>query len=145
MKKNVMDMLNKLEGYKVAVKNLHWSSESMDEHKQCDDIAEKLDDYEDKIAEIAQGMYGQVKKNELWPTRVEVTTLSRLVKQVLNDAIKFNRSLKNEKDVGLKSETDAFIGTFGKENYLVDDLVEEMVDRIVKETINECRRARKRI
>ena len=42
MKKDIVNFLCKLEGYKTTIKNAHFSASRMSEHKLMDDIADKL-------------------------------------------------------------------------------------------------------
>ena len=57
--KNILKFLCKLEGYKTAIKNAHFSASNMSEHKLFDDIYKTIADSQDEIGEICQGIYGQ--------------------------------------------------------------------------------------
>ena len=67
MKRSILIYINKLQAYKTAIKNIHWSSNNMSEHKLFDDIEDAVADVQDEIAEVAQGVYGKLKLNELKP------------------------------------------------------------------------------
>lgn len=62
MKNNIMKFINDCEGWKTYIKNSHWSSSNMNEHKLFDDIADSVSEIQDMVAEIAQGLYGQIKR-----------------------------------------------------------------------------------
>lgn len=140
MRGNILKMLNRLEGYKVAIENIHWSAVNMSEHKQCDELAGIVGGYEDKIAEIAQGIYGDVKRGELKPERVEVFDSKDLVKTIYSDAVKFGKTLTKDIEAGLRSENDTFIGEMEKQYYLFGKCLKEdavRLDNIVQGVLNE--------
>lgn len=45
MNKTILDYINKCEGWKTAIKQLHWDADNLSQHKLCDDIAEKIADF----------------------------------------------------------------------------------------------------
>ena len=49
MRSNILNYINKLQSYKTAIKNLHWSSKRMSEHKLLDDIADSVAENQDEI------------------------------------------------------------------------------------------------
>ena len=65
MKKDIVNFLCKLEGYKTTIKNAHFSASKMSEHKLMDDIADTLAKAQDEIAEICQGIHGQFGKSTI--------------------------------------------------------------------------------
>jgi hypothetical protein len=42
MNSKVLSFVNKCEGWKTAIKSLHWDSKNLSQHKLCDDIADKV-------------------------------------------------------------------------------------------------------
>ena len=36
MNKTILDYINKCEGWKTAIKQLHWDADNLSQHKQCD-------------------------------------------------------------------------------------------------------------
>lgn len=59
-------LLNKLEGYKTRVKNMHWSAkflpyrETQELHEDLDDVLSLISDYQDTIAENYMGLFGNL-------------------------------------------------------------------------------------
>jgi hypothetical protein len=52
---NTLKHINALEGFKTLFKALHWSAKTISMHKVIDHLLDDLIDYEDTIAEAAQG------------------------------------------------------------------------------------------
>lgn len=119
MKSNILNYINILEGYKTAIKNLHWSSKNMSEHKLCDDIADTIASTQDKISEIAQGIFGKIKKNELKPRQYKINTTKDMLDSLLSDTKSFYKELSSLKLVGLRSEIETFIGSINQYQYLI--------------------------
>ena len=93
MKTNILNYINKLQGYKTAIKNLHWSSKYMSEHKLLDEIADSVANNQDEIAEMCQGLYGKIKINELKPKRYKITNSKKMLFDLLRDTKSFNSSI----------------------------------------------------
>ena len=130
--------INKLESYKTAIKNLHWSSSNMSEHKLLDDIASSLSDYQDDIAESAQGIYGKIKINELKPRKYNITNSKKMINDLLSDTKMFLSSTRSKDMVGIKSVVESFIGELNKFSYLMDFCLKEDIKRKIKqEIVNE--------
>ena len=47
MKRSILIYINKLQAYKTAIKNIHWSSNNMSEHKLFDDIEDAVAEFYD--------------------------------------------------------------------------------------------------
>ena len=62
MEKQILQYINQLEGYKTAIKSLHWNASNMSEHNLWDDIAKAVADIQDNVSEMTQGINGQIKK-----------------------------------------------------------------------------------
>lgn len=150
MKSNIIDYINKCESYKISIKNLHWSAENMSEHKLCDDIASSISDNEDAIAEAAQGLYGQIKKNELKPKTNKITTTKKMLQDLITDTQSFYKTIQDKKEIGIRSIVEAFIGELDKFVYLTtlclkedfkrkinDKLEEQEVRKLVRESITK--------
>lgn len=140
MEKNIMSFINTLEGFKTAIKNAHWSSNNMSEHKLCDDIAETLNSTQDEIAEIAQGLYGQIKKTELEPTSYKLTTLKTLINDLTDKTNEFYQQIDGDKNIGLRSTIETFIGQLNKFQYLNDLCIKENIKKKLK-TLKENKMA----
>lgn len=142
MKQNILDYLNKCEGLKTSIKNLHWSASNMSEHKLFDDIASSVSDIQDTIAEIAQGLYGKIGKNELKPISYSIESSKQFLEELLTSSKDFYATL-NEDDtdlIGVRSEMETFIGKVSQFQYLLDLCLKEDFKRNFKNKINENKR-----
>lgn len=138
MRKNIIGYINKLQSYKTAIKNLHWSSKNMSEHKLWDDIADSVAENQDEIAEITQGLYGQIKQNELKPRRYIIVNSKKTLNDILKDTKLFYATIKRSNDfIGLKSVVETFIGNLNKYIYLMNFCLKEDIKRNIKESLNE--------
>ena len=133
MDKNIMNYINILHGYTTAIKNLHWSSGNMNEHELCDDIADTICDNEDLIAEVAQGIYGQIKKNELKPVKYTIETTPKMLNDLLRETETFYGKIKeNKKYIGLRSIVENFLGEINKYQYLIKLCLKEDLKRRIE-------------
>ena len=137
MKTNILNYINKLQGYKTAIKNLHWSSKHMSEHKLLDEIADSVANNQDEIAEMCQGLYGKIKLNELKPKRYKITNSKKMLFDLLKDTKSFYSSIKGRELTGVRSVVESFIGEINKFVYLMDMCIKEDIKRNLKTNINE--------
>lgn len=139
MKTNILNYINKLQGYKTAIKNLHWSSKHMSEHKLLDEIADSVANNQDEIAEMCQGLYGKIKINELKPKRYKITNSKKMLFDLLRDTKSFNSSIKGRELTGVRSVVESFIGEINKFVYLMDMCIKEDIKRNFKTSLNESK------
>ena len=141
MKKYILDFVCKLEGYKTAIKQLHWDAKSLSQHKLCDDIATIISDYQDKVAEVEQSMSGRLPLNNLKGTPYTVSSLKKFVDDVISSINDFYAKLKNEGDdyIGMRSDTEAVLSDLQRQSYLVDFTVKESLKQRLRDKINENR------
>lgn len=137
MKTNVLKYLNELQGYRTAIKNLHWSSSNMSEHKLWDDIDSSVGEAQDEIAEVAQGMYGQIKKNELKPISYTIKNSKEALNAIINDTKSFYETLNDESNIQLKSVVESFLADLEKYKYLLDISLKEDIQTRMGKKINE--------
>lgn len=133
-----MSYINKLQSYKTAIKNIHWSSNSMSEHKLFDEIDKLVSDTQDEVAEMAQGIYGHLKFNDLRPRRYNITSSKKTLQDLLSDTKLFLLALNRNKDlIGIKSVIESFVGELNKNIYLLDFCLKEDLKRRISNKINE--------
>jgi DNA-binding transcriptional regulator YhcF (GntR family) len=132
-----MAYLNKLQTYRTAIKNLHWSAKNIQEHKLVDDIDSAVSSVQDTVAEIAQGIYGQIKLNELKPKGYKITSTKKMLQDLLSDTQRFYKTLGRKELVGIKSEMETFIGSINKFLYLLDLCLKEDLKRRLNKMVNE--------
>ena len=151
MDKNVLNYLNKCQGWKTACTELHWDSNSISQHELCDKIADTIADHEDKIAEVEQSISGKLTKGNLKPIDYKVTSLKKFVEDVLDDSNTFLKEIEGKGDtyVGMKSDVESFISDMQRNLYLVNftlkenkqkrikvKLTENDLHRLIKESVN---------
>lgn len=137
MKKDIVNFLCKLEGYKTTIKNAHFSASRMSEHKLMDDIADTLSKAQDEIGEICQGIHGQFGKSTINGVEYKLTSSKQFIKDVVESANDFYTKIQGDKYVGLRSVVETFIGDMNKNVYLLDLCLKEDFKRNYKNKINE--------
>lgn len=138
MKSSILVYINKLQAYRTAIKNIHWSSNNMSEHKLFDDIGDTVSDVQDEVAEMAQGIYGKLKFNELKPKRYNITSSKKMLQDLLSTTETFLQTLNRNKSlVAIKSVIENFVGELNKYLYLLDFCLKEDLKRRLKNPINE--------
>jgi hypothetical protein len=141
MKKYILSFICDLEGYKTAIKQLHWDAKSLSQHQLCDDIATIISDYQDKVSEVEQSISGKLPVNNLKGTPYKITTLKKFVEDVISGVNSFYSKLKNEGDkyIGMRSDTEAVLSDLQRQLYLVDFTIKESLKQRLRNKINENR------
>ena len=141
MNKNILNYIEECEGWKVGIKNLHWSADNMSQHELCDDIADEISNFEDLVSEIEQSISGKIKLNGFTPKSYKITSLKSFVEDVISASKLFLKKLDGmgEKYVGIKSECETFIGTMQRKLYLVNFTLKEEFKKRLRDRINESR------
>jgi hypothetical protein len=111
----------------------------MSEHRLMDDIASSVSDNQDEVAEISQGLFGQIKKNELKPTKYEISDSRKLLEDIISDTNNFYKTIDGDMFIGLRSVIEAFLGDLNKFQYLLTLCLKEDVKRRLKNKLNESR------
>ena len=137
MKKDIIKFLCDLEGYKTAVKNCHFSADSMSEHKLMDEIADTIASNQDEIGEICQGIHGQFNKTTIKGNEYKLSTSKKFINDVINSINEFYKKIQGENYVGLRSVVETFIGDMNKYVYLLNLCLKEDFKRSYKNKINE--------
>lgn len=139
MDKKILNYINVCEGWKVAIKELHWDADNMSQHELCDDIASSISDFEDLVSEVEQSMSGKLKVNTLNPKEYKITSLKSFVEDVISASKDFLKELEGmgENYVGIKGECETFIGDMQRKLYLVNFTLKEELKERLKAKINE--------
>jgi hypothetical protein len=140
MTKEVLKFVNRLEGFKTAIKNLHWNAKNMSQHKLCDDIADRIADFQDQVSEVEQSITGNLKFNRLSPIKYRISSLKKFVKDVISYTNSFYKELHKKGDdyIGMRSDVESFLSDMQRNLYLVNfTLKESKVNRIVSQVIKE--------
>lgn len=114
---SVIDLINKLEGFKTCLQTVHWDASSLTEHRLCDDVKEALDKFEDTVAEIEQGLSGaKIKEVDVVPQRQSANGLMELLTALLENVKAFYAGVVELgiDYIGMASETETFVGELQK-------------------------------
>lgn len=139
MNKIVLNYINKCEGWKTAIKSLHWDAANLSQHKLCDDIADDIGEFQDQVSEVEQSMSGKLPLNKLAPSHYKITTLVKFINDILDDTKKFYKSIKGENYIGMRSDCESFLSKMQRNMYLVQFTLKEDMRRRLKNAINESR------
>jgi hypothetical protein len=139
MNKKVLNFVNKLEGYKTAIKQLHWDAKNMSQHELCDDIAESIAEFQDTVSEVEQSISGKLKINSLKPTEYKIKDLKSFVEDVLDATNSFYKEVKDMGDtyIGMASDCESFLSDMQRKLYLVNFTLKEELKERLKKRINE--------
>ena len=139
MNSKVLTFINKLEGYKTAIKQLHWDAKNMSQHELCDDIAESIAEFQDTVSEVEQSITGKLKVNSLKPTEYKIKDLKSFVEDVLDATNSFYKEVKDMGDtyVGMASDCESFLSDMQRKLYLVNFTLKEELKERLRGKINE--------
>ena len=141
MRKTVFNFVCKLQGYKTSLQNIHWNADNMSQHKLCDDIMDRISDFEDQVSEVEQSISGNLKNNKLVGVQYKATTLKKFVEDVIKSTNEFYHKLENFGDnyIGMRSDCESFLSDMQRNLYLVNFTIKEDFKRQYKKKINEQR------
>lgn len=83
----LQDFICRLEGYKTALLELHWTSNSDDQHKLCEEVLDEVCDFQDSISEMFQADNGRWQRNSLRAYEYEVGEDDTALQELLNDLL----------------------------------------------------------
>lgn len=141
MKKLILDYINKMEGWKTAIKSLHWDADNLSQHKLCDDIADRIADFQDQVSEVEQAISGNLSINTLKGTTYKIKDLKSFIQDVLDDTNVFYKKVKKLGDdyIGMASDCESFLSDMQRNLYLANFTLKEDLKRRLKNRINESR------
>lgn len=141
MNSKVLSFVNKMEGWKTAIKSLHWDAKNMSQHKLCDDIAERLADFQDQVSEVEQSISGKLPLNKLKGTDYNIGNLKSFVEDMISDTTSFLKDMESEGDkyIGMRSDCESFLSDMQRNLYLVDFTMKEELKRDIIAKINESK------
>lgn len=139
MNKTILNFINKVEGWKTAIKNLHWDASSLSQHKEADNVSYRIEDFQDTVSEVEQSISGKLPLNQLKPVEYKIENIQSFLKDVIGDTTAFYKELKGMGDeyIGLCSECESFIMNMQKEVYLINFTLKEDFKRKYANKINE--------
>ena len=144
MDKTILAFVEKLEIFKTKIKALHWDANSLSQHELCDDIAERIADFQDQVSEVEQSISGKLPKEMFKPTNQEfgeVGTLKEFVESVIDCTNEFYKKLggKGDKYIGMRSDCESFLSDMQRKLYLVNFTLKEELKMRLRDKINESR------
>jgi flagellar biosynthesis chaperone FliJ len=127
MKQFILKYVDDCEGWKTAIKQLHWDARNLEQHKLCDEIAETIADFQDQVSEVEQSISGNLALNKLQPTKYKITTLKNFINDVIDTTNKFYKQLENagDKYIGMRSDCESFLSEMQRKLYLVNFTIKE--------------------
>jgi hypothetical protein len=139
MNSKVLSFVNKMEGWKTAIKSLHWDSKNLSQHKLCDDIADRIADFQDQVSEVEQSISGKLPLNQLKGSEYNITSLKGFVEDVISDATSFLKDMESEGDkyIGMRSDCESFLSDMQRNLYLVNFTLKEELKRRLVNRLNE--------
>lgn len=121
LRETVTDMVCVLEGFKTGIKDCHWASPNMSEHRLCDEISGAVDSFQDFIAENEQARSGFFGLGVLIPVVCELGEdgLYGLLLNLECECLDFLEAVagSEESDIALVSETENFLGVVRRFQY----------------------------
>lgn len=116
----MISLINKIEGYKTALKELHWAAPNNSTHIRIDEFLNELGDFEDAIAEDCQATDGQIIPGTIQGTPCKGKDIFMILDAIKADLIDLKRMYEhNPEYTGVINEVDDFFHTLKKYIYLL--------------------------
>ena len=137
MTKVILDYIEKCEVWKTQIKALHWDAKNLSQHKLCDDIADRISEFQDQVSEVEQALTGNLPTKDFNPQGKTVDSLKGFVMDVIDESKAFLKKLEGMGDdyVGMKSDCESFISDMQRQLYLVNFTMKESFKRELKEAM----------
>ena len=113
--------IRKLEGYRIRLRELHWSAVKKSEHELTDTLMSELTDYEDSIAEESMGIFGvRIKVGDIVPVMPKSVDTKTLLVNLNSDTLTLLASLENEDSIfgGIPSILEDILHDVNSSRYL---------------------------
>ena len=114
-----ISFLNQLEGWKTKCKNLHWAAPKKNIHVCLGEFLEKVEDFQDILAEGYMGILGKMLPNVIKGIPSDALNAMDFIEEVRTDTLAFYDKIPQETVyVGIKSECETFIQEINQYRYL---------------------------
>lgn len=114
-----IEFICKLEGFKIRLKELHWSAPSLSIHRLVDSVSTSLSELEDSVAEEFMSVYSLIKPGTISPILPETTEFLESLIDLRSLVVEVKQSTGSSGIWGgIVSRFDDFISTLNKTIYL---------------------------
>lgn len=116
----VLEYVKYIEGVRIRLREIHWSTERHSKHILTDDIISSLEEMEDNIAEDLMGICGfRIKVGQIVPTMTNLVDLGELLNELHEKTIELCASIEeNDMFTGIVNELEDLMHNIGKWKYL---------------------------
>ncbi len=116
----VLEYIKKLEGFRIRLREIHWSTERHAEHVLTDNLMGMLTTHEDEVAEVSMGLFGvRIKVGQVVPTLPEGTDVKSILSEVFRAALDLKTKIEdNPQYSGLANVLDDCLQQICKGKYL---------------------------
>ena len=113
-----------MQGYKTAVKNLHWAAKRLSNsdkrgiHLYLDDFTDTLAEFEDSVFEDFMGINGSINPQDIQSISCACTDVRDLINSILAETLSLYENIPPiPLFSGMKSETEVFIHNLNQFKY----------------------------
>lgn len=123
-KSKMIRYIDAMQGYKTAVKNLHWASKKLSNsdkrgiHLYLDDFTDTLASFEDSVFEDFMGISGPIDPQEIQSISCQCSNVKDLISTILVDTLNLYENIPQVSVfMGMKSEFEVFIHNLNQFKY----------------------------
>lgn len=118
--KNTVALINRLYGYFMRVKEIHWINTNGNVHELMDNLSWHINDRIDKIMEIVLSKFGResLSYQSICPDIIICSDPEDLVNRMNEDLVKYKKVIpEDEEFAGLRSTIDQMIADINIDTY----------------------------
>lgn len=114
-----LNFINKLEGYKTRIKNLHWAAPKKNIHVYLDEFLVIVSDFQDSLAETYMGILGKMQPDAVRGIPAEGNDALTMINHLIDETEGFYEEIPEDTGYkGITSETETFLKDLQKYKYL---------------------------
>lgn len=114
-----LNFINKLEGYKTRIKNLHWAAPKKNIHVYLDEFLVIVSDFQDSLAETYMGILGKMQPDAVRGIPAEGNDALTMIDHLIEETEGFYEEIPEDTGYkGITSETETFLKDLQKYKYL---------------------------
>lgn len=114
-----LNFINKLEGYKTRIKNLHWAAPKKNIHVYLDEFLVIVSDFQDSLAETYMGILGKMQPDAVRGIPAEGNDALTMINHLIEETEGFYEEIPEDTGYkGITSETETFLKDLQKYKYL---------------------------